>query len=90
MESNTNEKKEFRDRNDLRRCPPQVFQQLESLNRRTRELLKSVEQAILARHSQVTQELAEKKLLRSREYSFALFDSKILPERLLELCNLST
>jgi hypothetical protein len=80
------EKREFLDRHDLRRCPPEVFARLDALNRAMHELLEPVERELRAAHGELLVQFKNSQLLRSREFSFVLFPSEILPARLLDLC----
>jgi hypothetical protein len=84
------EKREFLDRHDLRRCPPEVFAQLDALNRAMHDLLAPVERELRAAHSGLLGQLKNSQLLGSREFSFVLFPSEILPARLLDLCKVSS
>jgi len=84
------EKREFLDKHDLRRCPPQVFARLDLLNRAMHDLLQPVERELRAEHAELLVQLKNSQLLGSREFSFVLFPSEILPARLLDLCKVSS
>jgi hypothetical protein len=80
------EKREYVAAHDLRRCPPDVYERLARINAKMREILSPVECAMRARHAELMEELRQSQLLGSREFSFVLFPSEILPARLLDLC----
>jgi len=80
------EKREYLDRHDLRRCSPDVFDRLDRLNRAMHELLLPIEDESRAQHAELVAQLKQSQLLGSREFSFVLFPSEILPARLLDLC----
>jgi hypothetical protein len=82
------EKREYLSQHDLRRCSPDIFAGLDRLNRAMHELLRPVERELRARHGELLQQLKLAQLLGSREFSFVLFPSEILPARLLDLCKL--
>jgi hypothetical protein len=82
------EKREYLDRHDLRRCSPEVFAQLDALNRAMHELLAPVDRELRAVHAERVKQFKNSQLLGSREFSFVLFPSEILPARLLDLCKL--
>lgn len=84
------EKREFLARHDLRRCGPEVYGRLARINAKMRERLAAVEQDLRARHAELIEELRRSQLLGSREFSFVLFPSEILPARLLDLCKVSS
>jgi hypothetical protein len=89
LESFATEKREFLDNHDLRRCSPDVFDHLDRLNRAMHDLLRPVEQELRARHAELVTQLKQSQLVGSREFSFVLFPSEILPARLLDLCKAS-
>jgi hypothetical protein len=80
------QKREYLANHDLRRCPPEAYERLAQLNAKMREILSPVERAMRARHAELIEELRQSQLLGSREFSFVLFPSEILPARLLDLC----
>jgi hypothetical protein len=80
------EKREFLDKHDLRRCPQHVFDQFDRLNQTMHDLLRPVEEQLRARYAEIAAQLKQSQLLGSREFSFVLFPSEILPMRLLDLC----
>jgi hypothetical protein len=80
------EKREYLTRHDLRRCEQSVFDRLDRLNRAMHDLLAPVERELRARHAGLLVQLKHAQLLGSREFSFVLFPSEILPARLLDLC----
>jgi hypothetical protein len=80
------EKRDYLAKHDLRRCPQHVFDHLDSINRAMHMLLQPVERELRTEHSQLLAQLQQAKLLGSREFSFVLFPSEILPARLLDLC----
>jgi hypothetical protein len=84
------EKRDYVARHDLRRCAPAVYQRLEALNAAMRALLRPVEEQLTQQHTALQQSLAQAKLFGSREFSFVLFNSEILPARLLDLCKVSS
>jgi hypothetical protein len=84
------EKRKFLESHELRRCGPHVFQQFDALNAAMRELLAPVEHQLTAEHDELLRSLARTKVLGSREFSFVLFNSEILPARLLDLCKVSS
>jgi hypothetical protein len=84
------EKREFLAAHDLRRCAPDVFQRLDRLNEAMHALLAPIERAYRARHEELLVQLQRAQLLGSREFSFVLFPSEILPARLLDLCKVLT
>jgi hypothetical protein len=84
------EKRAFLDQHDLRRCAQDVFTRLDSLNRAMHDRLHSVEQELRARHAELIEQAHHARLLGSREFSFVLFPSEILPARLLDLCKVSS
>lgn len=83
------EKREFLGRHDLRRCPPEVYQRLDTLNRAMHDLLAPIERELRAAHAELLVQFKNSQLLGSREFSFVLFPSEILPARLLDLCKVS-
>lgn len=83
------EKHAYLAQHDLRRCSSDVFVRLDQLNRTMHDLLQPVEHELRARHSRLLAQLKQARLLGSREFSFVLFPSEILPARLLDLCKLS-
>jgi hypothetical protein len=80
------EKREFLDRHDLRRCAQGVFEHLDRLNRAMHDLLHPVEEETRAQQAELIAHAKQSQLLGSREFSFVLFPSEILPARLLDLC----
>jgi hypothetical protein len=80
------EKRAFLDKHDLRRCSKDVFHQLDRLNHTMHGSLRPVEDELRARHAELLAQLKQSQLLGSREFSFVLFPSEILPARLLDLC----
>jgi hypothetical protein len=80
------DKRDFLDRHDLRRCSPDVFAQLDRLNRAMHQLLEPAAATLRAQHAELVEQARQAQLLGSREFSFVLFPSKILPARLLDLC----
>jgi hypothetical protein len=84
------EKRDYLARHDLRRCAQEVFNRLDSLNRAMHELLQPIERELRAEHAELLARLKESQLLGSREFSFVLFPSEILPARLLDLCKVSS
>ena len=84
------EKREFLDRHDLRRCAPEVFHSLDRLNQQMHGLLAPIEREHRARHDELLMQFKQAQLLGSREFSFVLFPSEILPARLLDLCKVLT
>jgi hypothetical protein len=83
------EKREYLSQHDLRRCSPNVFHHLDSLNRAMHEQLAPVERELRAEHTELIALAKQSQLLGSREFSFVLFPSEILPARLLDLCKVS-
>jgi hypothetical protein len=81
------EKRAFLDQRDLRRCSHDVFDQLDRLNRAMHNFLRPVEETLRAKHAELIAQAKQSQLLASREFSFVLFPSEILPARLLDLCN---
>jgi hypothetical protein len=82
-------KREFLRSHVLRRCPATVFAELDQLNREMAELLSPM-RAELVQTRQALGALRQRgQLLASREFSFVLFPSEILPARLLDLCKTS-
>jgi hypothetical protein len=86
LEAFAAEKREFLARHDLRRCEPRVFQQLDQLNRAMHSLLRPAEEELRAEHARLIEQVKQARVLGSREFSFVLFPSEILPARLLDLC----
>lgn len=84
------EKREYLARHDLRRCSPEVFHKLDALNRAMHEQLAPVERELRAEHAELIAQAKQSQLLGSREFSFVLFPSEILPARLLDLCKVSS
>jgi hypothetical protein len=84
------EKREFLDEHDLRRCSQDVFDRLDRLNRAMHDLLRPVEEQLRERHAELIAQAKQSQLLGSREFSFVLFPSGILPARLLDLCKVSS
>ena len=80
------EKRAFLDQHDLRRCSKDVFGRLDRINRAMFDLLRPVEEESHARHAELVAQLKQSQLLGSREFSFVLYPSEILPARLLDLC----
>jgi hypothetical protein len=54
------------------------------------DLLRTVEEQLRAEHAQLVEQWKQSQLLSSREFSFCLFPSEILPARLLDLCKVSS
>ncbi len=79
------EKRDYLDQHDLRRCSPPVFARLDSLNRVMHELLQPIEQNLRARHAELIALARQTQLLASREFSFVLFPFEKLPAQLLAL-----
>jgi hypothetical protein len=79
------EKRQYLDKHDLRRCPQDVFDKLDAMNRAMHDLLRPVEQELRAQHAEVVELARQSRVLGSREFSFVLFPSEKLPARLLEL-----
>jgi hypothetical protein len=90
LEALAAEKREFLARHDLRRCEPRVFAQLDRLNRAMYSLLRPVEEAMHAEQGRLMEQAKQARVLGSREFSFVLFPSEILPARLLDLCKVSS
>ncbi len=84
------EKRSFLDQHDLRRCSQQVFDRLDSLNRAMHDLLRPIVEQMHAQHEDVIAQAKQAQLLSSREFSFVLFPSEILPARLLALSQASS
>jgi hypothetical protein len=80
------EKREFLAAHDLRRCSREVYERLAQINAKMRQVLAPVERELRARHAELMEALRQSQLLGSREFSFVLFPSEILPARLLDLC----
>jgi hypothetical protein len=85
-----NEKRDYLARHDLRKCSPEVFERLDRITRAMHELLRPVEEQLRAEHAQVVEQWKRSQALGSREFSFVLFPSEILPARLLDLCKVSS
>jgi hypothetical protein len=85
-----NEKRDYLAKHDLRHCPQEVFDRLDRLNRAMHDLLHPVEDQLRAEHLQLIEQWKQSQLLASREFSFCLFPSEILPARLLDLCKVSS
>jgi hypothetical protein len=81
------EKRAFLGKHDLRRCSQEIFHQLDRLNRAMHDLLRPVEENLRDQHADLIAQAKQSQLLASREFSFVLFPSEILPARLLDLCN---
>jgi hypothetical protein len=79
------EKREYLAKHDLRRCPPEVFDQLDKLNRAMHALLQPVDAHLRADHARITERHKQSQLLGSREFSFVLFPAEKLAARLLDL-----
>ena len=79
------EKRAFLDQHDLRRCSQDVFDKLNLLNLAMNDLLTPVEHELRARHTELIALARQSQLLGSREFSFVLFPSEILPNQLLAL-----
>jgi hypothetical protein len=86
LESLAAEKREYLAQHDLRRCSQEVFERLDRMNRAMHDLLRPVECELRAEHVQLIELAKRSQLLSSREFSFCLFPSEILPARLLDLC----
>jgi hypothetical protein len=84
------EKREYLAAHDLRRCPADVFRRLDRLNETMHQLLSPLEQEYIRQYEELLADLKRTQLLASREFSFVLFPSEILPARLLDLCKLSS
>ncbi len=84
------EKRDVLDRHDLRRCSPAVFARLNRVNLAMHERLAPLERELRAQHAQISEQARSSRLLGSREFSFVLFPSEILPARLLDLCRVSS
>ena len=84
------EKQEFLAQHDLRRCSQEVFDRLDRLNRAMHDVLRPVEEQLRAEHAALIEQAKQTQLLSSREFSFCLFPSEILPARLLDLCKVSS
>lgn len=84
------EKREYLHAHNLRKCVPDVFAQLDKINRAMYALLQPVEEQLRAEHAALARHWKRSQLLASREFSCALFPSEILPARLLDLCNVSS
>jgi hypothetical protein len=80
------DKREYLARHDLRRCSHNVFARLDAINRAMHDLLRPIEQELRAEQAERLAQLKQAQLLGSREFSFVLFPSEILPARLLDLC----
>ncbi len=80
------EKRAYLAQHDLRRCEQLVFDRLDRLNCAMHDLLEPVERELRAQHADLLVQLKQAQLLGSREFSFVLFPSEILPARLLDLC----
>jgi hypothetical protein len=80
------EKRDFLDQHDLRNCSQDVFDRLNLLNLAMNDLLTPLEQPLRAEHRELMAQAKQSQLLGSREFSFVLFPSEILPARLLDLC----
>jgi hypothetical protein len=63
-----------------------VYERLAQINAKMRQVLAPVERELRARHAELMEALRQSQLLGSREFSFVLFPSEILPARLLDLC----
>jgi len=63
-----------------------VFDRLDAMNRAMHELLQPIERELRAEQVELAAKLKQAQLLGSREFSFVLFPSEILPARLLDLC----
>lgn len=79
-------KREYLQSHTLRRGTPATYSGLSRLNLALNQLLEPVDAALQAQHAQLIDNAATTRLLGSREYSFVLFNSEILPARLLDLC----
>jgi hypothetical protein len=84
------EKREYLATHDLRRCSQDVFDRLEAMNLAMYELLQPLERELLADERTLTAQLNQARVLGSRDFSFVLFPSEILPARLLDLCKVSS
>jgi hypothetical protein len=84
------EKREYLAKHDLRHCSQEVFAALERLNRAMHDLLRPAEAHLRAEHATLIELWKQTQLLSSREFSFCLFPSEILPARLLDLCKVSS
>ena len=81
------EKREYLAQHDLRRCSPERVRSARSQSiAPCTTLLQPVEQELRAEHAELIAQLKQSQLLASREFSFVLFPSEILPARLLDLC----
>ena len=80
------EKRDYLVKHDLRRCSQEVFEGLDRINRAMQELLRPFEENLRAEHTKLFEQWKQSQLLGSREFSFCLFPSEILPARLLDLC----
>jgi hypothetical protein len=60
------------------------------MNLAMHELLAPVERELRAEHATLIAQAKQSQLLGSREFSFVLFPSEILPARLLDLCKVSS
>jgi hypothetical protein len=90
LEDLANEKRDYLAKHDLRHCPQKVFDRLDRLNRAMHDLLRPVEEQLRAEHAKLVEQWKQSQLLSSREFSFCLFPSEILPARLLDLCKVSS
>jgi hypothetical protein len=84
------EKREYLAKHDLRHCSQEVFAALDRMNRAMHDLLRPVAEQLRAEHAQLIELWKQTQLLTSREFSFCLFPSEILPARLLDLCKVSS
>ena len=84
------EKREFLDKHDLRRCSHDTFDRLNLLNLAMNDLLLPVERQLKSEHAELIVQAKQAELLSSREFSFVLFPAEILPTRLLALSEASS
>jgi hypothetical protein len=90
LEALAAEKREYLAGHDLRRAPRDVFEKLDAMNRAMHALLRPVEEELHAEHGRLSEQAKRARVLGSREFSFVLFPSEILPARLLDLCKVSS
>jgi hypothetical protein len=79
------DKRAYLDQHDLRRCSPDVFNHLDSINRAMHDLLQPVEHELRAQHAELIALARQSQLLGSREFSFVLFPAEKLSAQLLAL-----
>lgn len=84
------EKRDYLRAHQLKRGSRGDYEGLHRLNRAMYHMLAPIEASLRAEYTRRIAQAEETRLLSSREFSFVLYDSEILPARLLDLCKVSS